>query len=208
MCSNARNEQEMVGYDFAHVANERTARCANNEHHVFVGAPCAACLEHLFKKAFSAFVLEHLEIQAALVACKGEHDSPFVLVVGKRSYAVAAHVGCHGNGIGVHAVEESVGIHLGRVAYVASLCVDYHEMLGIFLFKVGYGFFECRYSGCAVALVECGIGFVGYTVGCCGVDYSFVEFENCVVVRLQACRNLGCVGVETDAKKRLAFAYG
>ena len=85
---------------------------------------------------------------------------------------------------------------------------DYHEMLGIFLFMVGYGFFECRYSGCAVALVECGIGFVGYAVGCCGVEYSFVEFENCVVVRLQACRNLGRVGVEADAKKRLAFAYG
>ena len=78
---------------------------------------------------------------------------------------------------------------------------DYHEMLGIFLFKVGYGFFECRYSGCAVALVECGIGFVGYAVVGSGVNDSLVESKHRILFLQQMLGNLLRVGIQPYTKK-------
>ncbi len=109
-------------------------------------------------------------------------------MVEERPHRILAHVGSESNGMAVHCVEERAGIACGGVAYVAAFCVGDNELVGVVFAYIGHGIRQRLPSFRAVAFVESGIGLVCHAIGGCGIDYGFVEGQDC-------CRRI-CVGTK------------
>ena len=203
MCADARNEQEVVGSDFADVLKHLALCSTYHIHHVVGIAPFLTLLQHLLEEALAVSVGRELEVVAALVGSERQENHPLALILQERSHAVLAHVGSHCERVEVDFLEEGAGIHCAGVADVTTLSVCDDEVLRIVLVEIRDSLLERNPALHTHALIEGEVGLVGHAVGCCGVDDSLVEGKDGVFLLQQVLRNLLDVGVETHTQEGL-----
>ena len=197
----------MVGRYAADVGEEAALCGADHVHHAVWSGPLLRRAQHPFKQALTGFVLGQLEVVRALVACQGEQDDPFPVVVEEGGHAVFSHVRGHRQGVEVHLFKEGTGVHGRRVADVAPLGVSYDELVGVVLFQVGYRLLEGGPAFQPAAFIEGEVRLVGHAVGGRSVDDGLVEGKDGVLFAEQVGGDFLHVCVEADAEERRFAAY-
>ena len=149
--------------------------------------------------------IQVLEILRTFVGGQCQEDDPFVLEIEERLDGVLAHVGSHGQGIGLQGVEESLGVVGRGVPDVAALGIRDDEDVRVVVLDVLDGALQTLPAFGAIDLIESCVGLVSHGVRCGVVDNLLVELKNGVIHGQEFLRNLVDVGIQADAEERLLF---
>lgn len=83
------------------------------------------------------------------------------------------------------------------------VCVSDNKVVGIVVLNVFNSILKSLHTLQSVAFVEGQVGFVGYAIGCCGINDLTIELEEGIVSVLHTLRHLRDVCVESDTQKSL-----
>jgi len=100
-------------------------------------------------------------------------------------------------------VEERAGVHLRRIADVATFRIGNDKLVGMMLTKVLHRLLEGHDALHAERFVECHVRLIGYAIGSSGFDNRLVESEDRVFLLQEVLRNLLDVRIQTDTEERL-----
>jgi hypothetical protein len=199
LCSNAWNEQKMLGRKLPHPHKSFGVGGANHKHQVFGAAPFLDSLQHRFPEGLPGiFKPAALEVAAALVGSERQHDGPLAGMAEEWGYAVFAHIRRHGDGIATHLLEKCFGVHVAGVANVAALGIGDDQVL---LADIFYRFVECCPAFWSKCFIKSQVGLVCHAELTGSIDDCLVERQDWIAFLVQVLGDFLQLGVESDTEE-------